>query len=71
MQKSRFSKVIPGEWDSLPDVFGVAELAQFLGIGMTTAYELVNSEGFSIFRVGRNIRITKAGLQAWIEMHSS
>ncbi|NLG19800.1 MAG: helix-turn-helix domain-containing protein [Fibrobacter sp.] len=58
---------MPGEWDSLPDVFGVVELAQFLGIGMTTAYELVNSEGFPIFRVYRNIRITKTGLQEWID----
>ena len=55
------------DWDALPAVFGVEELAQFLGIGKASAYNLAHRRGFPVIMVGRQIRISREGLRRWIE----
>ena len=45
----------------------VKELAESLGIGIVTAYQLANSEGFyPAFRIGRKILINRERLQEWL-----
>ena len=44
----------------------VSGLCDYLGIGRATAYELVNSEGFPSFRIGKRILINVEALQEWI-----
>lgn len=44
----------------------VKGLCDYLGIGRATAYELVNSEGFPSFRIGKRILINVDALQEWI-----
>lgn len=61
-------KRIPQE-DSSFTALTVEELADRLKISMPSAYELVNSDGFPAFRVGRSIRIDEAGLRAWVLQH--
>lgn len=51
--------------------FGVDELATTMGISRPKAYELANSEGFPIVRVGRRIRIPVSAFQHWLEVQSS
>lgn len=48
----------------------VEEMAERLGIGRVSAYELAHSEGFPAFRVGaagRKLLISVKGLEAWVE----
>lgn len=44
----------------------VNELSEYLGIGRATAYELVNSDGFPSFRIGKKILINVDALHQWI-----
>ncbi len=46
--------------------FSVDEMAAAVGISRPKAYELVNSEGFPVIRVGRRIRIPVAALENWL-----
>ena len=55
-----------GRWESLPEIFGVPRLAEFLAIGSAKAYELVRQEGFPSFMVGKMYRVSKEGLKSWI-----
>ena len=46
----------------------VREMAEELGIGLNTAYALVNSVGFPMIRFGdRKIRIPRASLEKWLD----
>ena len=47
----------------------VRELSEYLGIGRATAYELVNSDGFPFFRIGKKILVNVDALQVWIEQN--
>lgn len=50
---------------------GVDELATQMGISRPKAYELANSDGFPIIRVGRRIRIPVASFEKWLEDQAS
>lgn len=58
------------DWSDLPAFFGPKELAAFLGIGVSKAYELSRSKGFPAMRIGKNIRISRDGLQRWVEVQT-
>jgi excisionase family DNA binding protein len=45
----------------------VKELQQYLGIGRVSAYNLVNSEGFPSFRIGKKILINADALNEWMK----
>lgn len=47
--------------------YSVKDLQDYLGIGRTTAYELVNSKGFPAFRIGKKILVNAEGLEEWIK----
>lgn len=49
-------------FETVPDVFDVKELAEILGIGMNTTYNLVRSGKIDSVRVGKQIRISKVAL---------
>ncbi len=45
----------------------VPEVAEFLQIGRTRAYELVSSGEIPSVRIGRNIRVSRKELERWLE----
>ena len=45
----------------------VSEVAEFLRIGRTRAYELVSSGEIPSVRIGRNIRVSRKELERWLE----
>ena len=49
----------------------VDEMAAAIGISRPKAYELVNSEGFPVIRIGRRIRIPVSSLEEWITEQAS
>lgn len=53
--------------DELPEVMGVNDIKEFLGIGINQAYELVNSGQFHVVRIGRVIRVSKKVFFDWLE----
>lgn len=51
----------------LPLVLTVDDLMSALQIGRNTAYELVHSGAIESFRIGRQIRVTKASVKKYLE----
>lgn len=51
------------------EVLTVSELASTLKIGKSRAYELVNQKDFPSFRIGKNIRVSKADLEDWMSKY--
>ena len=50
----------------------VREMAEVLSVSRTTAYSLVNDEGFyPAFRIGRKVLINQEQLEKWIEEQSN
>lgn len=44
----------------------VSELADYLGIGRTLAYQLSRSEGFPILKIGKRVLVSVEGLKEWV-----
>jgi excisionase family DNA binding protein len=71
---------LEGLMAELPDVFTVEEAAQLLRIGRTAAYQLARryeltdgAEGMPAKRVGRQLRVPRDLLEAWVgtTLHSA
>ena len=56
--------------DELPAVLTAVELAAFLGISQSGAYNLMHSEGFPTLVVGRRMMVLKEKLRIWCEEHN-
>ena len=54
-------------YDELPLMLSVPQVADVLGIGRASAYELVRSEGFPTLTIGTRIVIPKDKFIRWIE----
>ena len=48
-------------------VYTVNEIQDILGIGRTSAYNLVNQNLFHVVRVGGSIRISKKSFDEWLD----
>lgn len=48
----------------------VPEMAEALGIGLSSAYELIHRADFPSFRIGRSVRISRERLMEWVEQQS-
>lgn len=48
----------------------VAEMAEFLQIGRSRAYELVGSGEIPSVRIGRSVRVSRRKLERWLEEQS-
>ena len=58
-------------YDQLPTMLNVTEVAKFLGISRTNAYELINTEGFPKIQLGKRIVIPKDKLLDWLNNQMS
>ncbi len=46
--------------------YTVAEIANMLGIGRTSAYNLVKENHFKVVKIGASIRISKKSFDDWL-----
>ena len=56
-------------YDELPLYLNADTVAKLLGISISSAYELMNEEGFPSVRIGKRLIVPKEKLQAWVEAH--
>ena len=56
-------------YDELPLYLNADTVAKLLGISISSAYELMNEEGFPSVRIGKRLIVSKENLQAWVESH--
>ncbi len=55
----------------LPDLFSPKDLQYFMGISKQTAYNLINSHGFPVLRLGKKILIPKEDYKEWLKKNTS
>lgn len=53
-------------YDDLPLVLDVEDIQHIMGISRVSAYELVHTPGFSAFRSGRLIKVSKQAFFDWM-----
>ncbi len=58
-------------YDELPLMLNVVQVAAVLGISRAGAYELVHSEGFPALKIGSRIVVPKDRLQEWIDANTA
>lgn len=46
---------------------GAEEAAENLGVCTKVVYDLARTDGFPAVRIGRKVRISRAGLAQWVE----
>ncbi|MCI9467829.1 MAG: helix-turn-helix domain-containing protein [Oscillospiraceae bacterium] len=56
-------------YDDLPLCLSVKQVAEVLGIGRNTAYDLVRSGQIQSVRTGRQIRISKDAMISFFKQH--
>ncbi|MFB5193172.1 helix-turn-helix domain-containing protein [Alicyclobacillus fastidiosus] len=52
-------------YQELPDVLTMTDVAKYLRIGRTKAYELAYNPDFPAIRIGRCVRVTKDAFLRW------
>ena len=58
-------------YDELPLMLNVVQVAAVLGISRAGAYELVHSEGFPTLKIGSRIVAPKDKLREWIDANTA
>ena len=58
-------------YDELPLMLNVVQVAAVLGISRAGAYELVHSEGFPALKIGSRIVLPKDKLREWIDANTT
>lgn len=58
-------------YDELPLMLNVVQVAAVLGISRAGAYELVHSEGFPTLKIGSRIVVPKDKLWEWIDANTA
>ena len=56
-------------YDELPLYLNADTVSKLLGISISSAYELMNEEGFPSVRIGKRLIVPKENLQAWVESY--
>ena len=54
-------------YDELPLMLNVVQVAAVLGISRAGAYELVHSEGFPTLKIGSRIVVPKEEFRRWVD----
>ena len=66
MNKSKYTN-----YDDLPLMLSVPDVASVLGISRAGAYELVRRDGFPALRIGSRIVVPKEKFMDWINTNTS
>ncbi len=65
MKESTFTS-----YDELPLFLSANLVAQTLGVGRATAYELMNEKDFPAIRIGNRIVVPKENFRQWVEQQT-
>lgn len=58
-------------YDELPLMLNIVQVAAVLGISRAGAYELVHSEGFPTLKISSRIVVPKDRLREWIDANTT
>lgn len=57
-------------YDELPLLLNVKQLADLLGVSYSSAYELIQEDDFPSLHIGKRIVVPKEELRKWISAHT-
>lgn len=57
-------------YDELPLLLNVKQLADLLGVSYSSAYELIHEDDFPSLHIGKHIVVPKEELRKWISAHT-
>lgn len=52
-------------------LLNATEVSELLGLGRSTVYAMMASGDLPVIRIGRAIRVSRAGLEAWVESRTA
>ncbi len=52
---------------TIKSTYSAADISEYLSISLVGAYNLMQSQGFPAFRIGRRILVTRAAFEKWLE----
>lgn len=58
-------------YEDLPSTLDADELANYLGISKSSAYELMHSKGFPTLQIGKRMVVQKEKLKIWCDEHTA
>ncbi len=59
------------DWGDLPPIMNLNDLAEFLDCGYKRALAMAHQKGFPSLKIGRGWRISRDGLQRWLEQQTA
>jgi len=68
--KQYLKKSIYTNYDELPLLLNVKQLADLLGVADSSVYELIQEDDFPSLRIGKRIVVPKEELRKWISAHT-
>lgn len=71
MNNTKIFFPIQYETNEEPPLMTVFELAEYLGIGRNTAYELLRNQTIQGFRIGRTWKVSKEAVDMYIKKNSN
>ena len=64
--KNHLIRSVIKSYEELPLLLNAKQLAELMGVSISTAYELMREEGFPTLKIGKRIVVPKEELRAWI-----
>ena len=61
------SNNIPKKLETCGDLMTVKDVMEIMRVGRNTAGSIIHSEGFPMFKIGNQIRISKKAFIKWID----
>ena len=58
-------------YEELPLFLSAQNVADVLGVSISSAYELMHEKGFPVIRVGNRLIVPKEKFREWVESHFS
>lgn len=52
--------------DELPLVMTAKDIAGYLNISLTLSYNVMNSKGFPVMKLGKQLRVTRDNFLSWL-----
>ena len=60
-------QILNYQWDDLPLLLGVSDIAKILRIGQAAAYKLTEDSDFPSLKIGRVNKVYRDSLKSWLE----
>ena len=64
--KNHLIRSVIKSYEELPLLLNAKQLAELMGVSISTVYELMREEGFPTLKIGKRIVVPKEELRAWI-----